>query len=65
MRLSSALLSALMLTVPLLGCAALYLWYKGAHYRESSALHFLSLGAIMFVGLTCGFLWGDDDQDND
>ena len=64
MRLASALLSALILTVPLLGCAALYSWYKGIHYPEKGASDLLLVGAVMFVGLTCGFLWGDDrDED--
>ncbi|HEV8406343.1 MAG TPA: hypothetical protein VGQ34_00280 [Sphingomicrobium sp.] len=64
MRLASALLSALILTIPLLGCAALYSWYKGSHHTEGTASHLFSVGAVMFVGLTFGFLWGDD-QDED
>lgn len=66
MRLASALLSALILTIPLLGCAALYSWYEGLYYSQGTAPRLLLVGAIMFIGLTCGILcelYEDEHQD--
>ena len=63
-RLASALLSALILTVPLLACAAFYSWYKKINYPEGTASGLLIVGAVIFVGLTCGIL-SDHDREED
>lgn len=58
MKLPSAALAALVLTVLLLGAAALFVAVKGFEYPESDVWDDLAAGAILFVTLTAGFLWG-------
>jgi hypothetical protein len=59
LRLLSAALVALVVTVPIIGAVALYRCYNNSPSPAWSAPHLVAVGAIMLVALTGALLLGE------